>query len=62
MKNATLRGIFVGNREHFEGLMKAVGVTKMQPVVDTAFEFDQAPEAYQHLKSGRHFGKVVIKI
>jgi NADPH:quinone reductase-like Zn-dependent oxidoreductase len=62
MKFAMLRGIFVGAREHFEGLMKAVAVNKLAPVVDKVFDFEAAAEAYAHLKSGRHFGKVVIRI
>ena len=62
IKGATLRGIFVGAREHFEGLMRAVAVNKLKPVVDRTFAFDQAVEAYQYLKSAQHFGKVVITI
>jgi NADPH:quinone reductase-like Zn-dependent oxidoreductase len=61
-KFAMVRGIFVGTREHFDGLMKAVAVNQLHPVVDKAFDFDAAPEAYKYLKSAQHFGKVVIKI
>ncbi len=61
-KGATLRGIFVGAREHFEGLLRAVAVNRLKPVIDSAFEFESAVEAYQYLKSAKHFGKVVIKI
>ena len=61
-KAAMVRGIFVGTREHFDGLMKAVTVNKLHPVVDKTFDFDAAPEAYKYLKSGQHVGKVVIKI
>jgi NADPH:quinone reductase-like Zn-dependent oxidoreductase len=61
-KFAMVRGIFVGTREHFEALMKAVAVNELHPVVDKVFDFDAAPEAYKYLKSGQHLGKVVIKI
>jgi NADPH:quinone reductase-like Zn-dependent oxidoreductase len=61
-KFAMVRGIFVGTREHFEGLMKAVAVNKLHPVIDKTFDFDDAPEAFKYLKSAQHFGKVVIKI
>jgi NADPH:quinone reductase-like Zn-dependent oxidoreductase len=61
-KGATLRGIFVGAREHFEGLMRAVAVNELKPVIDRTFAFDEAVEAYKYLKSAQHFGKVVIKI
>jgi NADPH:quinone reductase-like Zn-dependent oxidoreductase len=61
-KFAMVRGIFVGAREHFDALMKAVAVNWLHPVVDKTFDFDAAPEAYKYLKSAQHFGKVVIKI
>jgi NADPH:quinone reductase-like Zn-dependent oxidoreductase len=61
-KSALARGIFVGAREHFEGLMKAVAVNALHPVIDTTFEFDAAAAAFTYLKSARHFGKVVIAI
>lgn len=34
----------------------------LRPVVDSVFPFDQALEAYKHLESQAHFGKVVIKV
>jgi NADPH:quinone reductase-like Zn-dependent oxidoreductase len=62
MKFAMVRGIFVGAREHFEGLMRAVAVNRLKPVVDKTFEFDDAVEAFKALKAAQHFGKIVIKI
>jgi len=62
MKGATLRGIFVGGREHFQGLIKAVAANRFKPVIDKTFDFDSSPDAYAYLKSAQHFGKVVITI
>lgn len=62
MKGATLRGIFVGTREHFEGLLKAVAVNKLRPIIDKTFDFDSAPAAFEYLKAAQHMGKVVIAI
>jgi NADPH:quinone reductase-like Zn-dependent oxidoreductase len=31
-------------------------------VIDKVFAFDDAPAAYRHLQSARHFGKVVISV
>jgi NADPH:quinone reductase-like Zn-dependent oxidoreductase len=62
MKFAMVRGIFVGAREHFEGLMRAVAVNKLKPVVDATFEFDDAVEAFKALKAAKHFGKIVVRI
>ena len=62
MKGATLRGIFVGGREHFKGLIKAGAVNRLKPVIDRTFDFDSVPSAYEFLKSAQHFGKIVITI
>ena len=62
LKGATLRGIFVGPRELLVRLCRAVAVNKIHPVVDSVFAFDKALDAYKYLQSGKHFGKVVIKI
>ena len=61
-KYAMVRGVFVGAREHFDGLMKAIAVNELRPVIDKTFPFAAAPEAYKYLKSAQHFGKVVITI
>lgn len=61
-KGATLRGIFVGGREHFEGLMRAVAVNELHPVIDKAFDFGAAADAFAYMKAARHFGKIVIKL
>ena len=61
-KSATLRGLFVGGRDLFEGLLRALTVSRMKPVVDKVFEFDEASNAFEYLRSGKHVGKVVIRI
>jgi NADPH:quinone reductase-like Zn-dependent oxidoreductase len=61
-KGATLRGIFVGGRELFEGLNKAVAVNGIKPVIDSVFDFDASLEAFRYLESAQHVGKVVIKL
>jgi NADPH:quinone reductase-like Zn-dependent oxidoreductase len=61
-KAATLRGIFVGGREVFDGLMKAVAFSRLRPVIDRTFDFDEAPQAYEYLRSAQHVGKVVLRI
>lgn len=63
-KGATLRGIFVGRsgRDLFAGLLDAIRHNGIEPVIDKVFAFDEAREAYEHLASARHFGKIVIRI
>jgi NADPH:quinone reductase-like Zn-dependent oxidoreductase len=61
MKAVRLQGIFVGSRTMFEDLLRAVDVNKLEPVIDRVFEFNEAREAMHYMKSGAHFGKVVIE-
>ena len=61
-KNARIQGILVGSREMFEGMNRAMAVNQVHPVIDKIFPFEQAREAYRHLASGAHFGKVCIAI
>ena len=57
-----MAGIFVGSRAMAEDLYRFVGSAGIRPVVDRVFPFAQARQAYEHLASGAHFGKVVIRI
>jgi NADPH:quinone reductase-like Zn-dependent oxidoreductase len=60
MKNIRIQGIFVGNREMFEAMNRAIELHDIHPVIDRVFSFDEAKEAYHYLLSGAHFGKVVV--
>jgi len=39
-----------------------VEANRLSPVVDRAFSFDQAPEAFRYQASPGLFGKVVIQV
>jgi NADPH:quinone reductase-like Zn-dependent oxidoreductase len=60
-KGLTVSGIYVGSREMFEELNRALEHTGIRPVVDRVFPFAQTPDAFRYLESGSHFGKVVIE-
>ncbi|TJZ68621.1 zinc-dependent alcohol dehydrogenase family protein [Chitiniphilus eburneus] len=57
-----LSGIFVGSHAMHHDLNRLVTQADIHPVIDRVFAFDQAREAYAHLASGAHFGKVVIGV
>ena len=61
-KQASLHGVYVGSRGHFERMNAAISAHRLEPVVDREFGFDDAPAAYRHLESGSHVGKVVIRL
>lgn len=61
-KQASVQGVFVGSRGHFERMNAAIAAHRLEPIIDRVFEFDDASKAYRHLESGSHFGKVVVRI
>jgi NADPH:quinone reductase-like Zn-dependent oxidoreductase len=61
-KNIRVHGVYVGSVAMFEDLVRAIDVTKIEPVIDRVFGFADARAAYDHLASGKHFGKVVIRV
>ncbi|QND98308.1 hypothetical protein SY91_05765 [Burkholderia cenocepacia] len=52
----------VGSRAMLDDVARLVDAKRIKPVVDRVFGFDEAPQAYAHLQSGQHFGKVVIRV
>lgn len=57
-----LQGVYVGPRRYHEKLARFVATAGIRPVVDRIFDFGELPQAYQHLASGGHFGKVVVQL
>jgi NADPH:quinone reductase-like Zn-dependent oxidoreductase len=62
MKNARVQGIYVGSREMFEAMNRAIALHKLRPVVDRVFGFEEIRQALQHMESGAHFGKICLKV
>lgn len=61
MKSIRLQGIFVGSREMFEQMNRAIEINRIKPVIDRTFAFEDAPAALKFMESGAHSGKIVIK-
>ncbi len=61
-RGVTLRGVRVGSREMFEAMNRAIVLHGLRPVIDRVFPFDAAKDAYRHLESQQHLGKVVIRV
>jgi NADPH:quinone reductase-like Zn-dependent oxidoreductase len=59
-RNARLDGIYVGSRTDFGALNVFIETHDIHPIIDRAFEFEDAPAGFAHLRSGAHFGKVVV--
>lgn len=54
--------VYVGSARHFRSLNAALARGRVHPVVDRVFPFEETRAAYEHLRSGAHFGKVVVRI
>lgn len=57
-----IRGIFMESTEELRALMRAADALKLKPAIDKIFPFTHAKEAYHHLESQKHIGKVVIAL
>lgn len=59
-KSVHVNGIYVGSRAMFGRMNAAIAANRLKPVVDRVFPLAQAREAFEHMRSGEHFGKVVL--
>ncbi len=57
-----LRGVYVGSREMFEAMNRAIALHAMRPVIDSTFSLERARDAWRHLEGATHFGKIVIQL
>ena len=61
MNYIRLQGYSVGNAQELNELVQAIETNNIKPIVDSVFPIEQTQEAFYKLKSGKAFGKVVIK-
>jgi len=61
-RSVDLRGLYVGSREMFADMNAAIDLHGLEPLVDATFPFERAADAYAHLASQAHVGKVVITV
>ncbi|KAK6069827.1 zinc-binding dehydrogenase [Seiridium cupressi] len=58
-----IHDVIVGSKEMMQGMVDAIEEHNIHPVLQRPlFPFIMAKEAYEHLRGGSHFGKVVIQI
>lgn len=61
-RNVRLDGIYVGSRADFEALNAFLTKHQIHPIIDRIFPFQEAREAFAHMRSAAHFGKIVISV
>ncbi|WP_349291991.1 zinc-binding dehydrogenase [Gluconobacter sp. Dm-74] len=52
----------MGHRPMLEDLARAWTASGLRPVIDSVFPFARAREAFDHLMTGSHVGKIVIAL
>jgi len=62
MRQVTVRGILMESADELRKLARALQAWNVHPHIDRIFPFGQARQAYDHLQSQRHIGKVVIEV
>ncbi len=62
MKNVRVQGIFVGSREMFEAMNRAIAANQLRPIIDRVFSFAEAVQAFRHMESAAHFGKICLRM
>ena len=58
----TLQGSTMGNDQEFKEMVSFVNDHHLKPIVDSVRPFDQMLSAFNDMKAGKHFGKLVVKI
>ncbi|KAK5700478.1 hypothetical protein LTR97_004995 [Elasticomyces elasticus] len=63
-KAARLKGIAVGSKLDYQALSKFLEEKELRldPLIDRTFSFDESSQAFDYLWSGKHVGKVIIKL
>jgi D-arabinose 1-dehydrogenase-like Zn-dependent alcohol dehydrogenase len=60
-KQARIRGIYVGSRQDFLDMNRAISLTQLRPVGED-FPWTHAREVLARMEEASHFGKLVMTI
>jgi NADPH:quinone reductase-like Zn-dependent oxidoreductase len=61
MRSIRMQGIFVGSREMFIDMNRAITTHKFRPVIDRVFPMRDMAAALKYMESGAHFGKICLR-
>jgi len=63
MSQVRMQGVFVGSRGAFERMNAAIVAGELRPVLDDVrFGFAELPAAFERMRAGAHFGKIVVEL
>lgn len=58
----SVHGSTMGSEEEFRQMLRACCVGRLEPVVDSVRDLDQAEEALERMETGQQFGKLVLRV
>jgi NADPH:quinone reductase-like Zn-dependent oxidoreductase len=61
-RRASVQGMSVGSVEMFEGMNRAIARSRLKPVIDKVYPFEEAAAAFRYMESAKHFGKIVVSV
>lgn len=61
-KQLSILGTTMGTRDEFLSMIDLIESRKVKPVIDQVYPLEKINDAFQRMESGKHFGKIVIKI
>jgi len=61
-RQISMRGIFMESCEELKSFVQMCESNGIHPWIDKVFSFEKSIDAYRHLESQKHIGKVVIKL
>lgn len=61
-RSVAVQGVYVGSTKMAKDLAAFVAAHDLRPVIDRVFPYEEAREAFRYLDSGKHFGKIVIRL
>lgn len=61
-KQLSIFGTTMGTRDEFLSMIDYVESRNLKPIIDSVYPLENINDAFSHLQSGKHFGKIVIQI
>ena len=61
-KRLNLQAVTVGSRRDQIDMVRGIEANGIRPVLDRSFALESLADAFRHLQSGQHFGKVCVEI
>ncbi|MCO6460129.1 MAG: zinc-binding dehydrogenase [Saprospiraceae bacterium] len=59
-KQLTIKGSTMGTREEFANMLEFINLHRLRPCIDKVFPLSEVNQAFDYMKSGSHFGKIVL--